>query len=249
VGRFDSTVEFYAKYREPYPAEFFREVARGLGLHGTERLLDAGCGPAPLAIGFAPYVGSVVGLDPEPEMIASARSEAAQAGVRLELIQGRIEEFPTEAGVFDLVAVGRALHWFDRDQTLAVFDRIVAHGGAIAVCSALADETPGNPWGGRFHAIRRAWSSNPGESCYHLDFEQWFAGSRFRAVDRIEVVERRQVTVADLISRALSMSTTSPTVLGPRRAAFEATLAEALEPFVTEGFLDEEVQACALILR
>ena len=249
MGRFDSTVEFYTKYREPYPAEFFRQVAEKLELHGRERLLDAGCGPAPLAIGFAPFVGSCVGLDPESEMLASAREEAGQDGVRLELIQGRIEELPADAGLFELVTIGRALHWFDREKALDVLDRIVAPGGAIAICAAISPRTAVNPWAARFHEVRMSWADPPDESCYRVDFEKWFEGSRLQGAGRVEVIERRQVTVRDLVQRALSMSNTSPAVLGDRRADFEAAMADALEPFSANGVLEETVVAGALIFR
>ena len=64
MGRFASTVEFYARYREPYPPEFFEKIAEQISLRGDETLLDVGCGPGMLAIGFAPFVGSCTGLDP-----------------------------------------------------------------------------------------------------------------------------------------------------------------------------------------
>jgi SAM-dependent methyltransferase len=91
MGRFASTVRFYARYREPYPPTFFQSVAERLALRGDEALLDVGCGPGPLAIGFAPFVGSCAGLDPEPAMIEAARAAAEAAGVRLTLHPGRIE--------------------------------------------------------------------------------------------------------------------------------------------------------------
>lgn len=50
MGRFASTVEFYARYREPYPPAFFKKVAEQIGLRGDESLLDVGCGPGLLAI-------------------------------------------------------------------------------------------------------------------------------------------------------------------------------------------------------
>jgi cyclopropane fatty-acyl-phospholipid synthase-like methyltransferase len=81
MGRFASTVEFYTRYREPYASAFFRTVAEQLALHGDEVLLDIGCGPGPLAIGFAPFVGSCTGLDPEAAMIEAAKAAAEEAGV------------------------------------------------------------------------------------------------------------------------------------------------------------------------
>src|SRR5580700_2534233 len=66
MGRFASTVAYYESARPPYGAAFFEAVALQMGLDGSERLLDVGAGPGILAIGFAPYCGEVVGVDPEP---------------------------------------------------------------------------------------------------------------------------------------------------------------------------------------
>jgi SAM-dependent methyltransferase len=255
VGRFDSTAPYYTRYREPYPAAFFREVARREGLQGPgailsdTRLIDIGCGPGSLAIGFAPYVRSCVGVDVETEMLEAARVEAARAGVHVDLIQARIEDLPAGIGVFQAVTIGRALHWFDRDEALAVLERIVDRDGWIAICGARAFGAAIHGFDGTFHEIRRAWSSNPDESCYHIDFAEWFRGSRFRKVEDVEVTETHQVTIPDLIGRALSMSTTSPEALGERRPAFEAAMREALEPLSTGGMFEEQVTASAMILR
>ena len=249
VGRFDSTVPFYARYREPYPGSFFREVARRQGLDGTGRLIDIGCGPGSLAIGFAPYVKSCVGVDVETEMLETARVEAARAGAHVELIQARMEELPADIGIFRAVTVGRALHWFDRDQALAVLERIVDANGWIAICGTRAHSAASQGLTGKFHEIRRAWSSDPDESRYHINLEDWFRGSRFRKVEDIEVTQTHQVTIPDLIGRALSLSTTSPEVLGDRRPSFEAALREALEPLSADGEFEETVTAVASIVR
>ena len=249
MGRFDSTVPFYARYREPYHASFFREVAWREGLQGAERLIDIGCGPGSLAIGFAPYVKSCVGVDVETEMLAAARVEAARAGVHVELLQARIEDLPPDVGLFQAVTIGRALHWFDRDKAIAVLERIVDAAGWIAICGTRAHSAASQGWTGKFHEIRRAWSSDPDESRYRINLDEWFRGSRFRKVEDIEVTESRQVTIPDLIGRALSLSTTSPEVLGDRRPAFEAALREALDPLLVDGVFDEQVTAIATILR
>jgi SAM-dependent methyltransferase len=249
VGRFDSTVPFYARYREPYPASFFREVARRESLAGNERLIDIGCGPGSLAIGFAPYVKSCVGVDVETEMLAAARVEAARAGVHVELIQARIEDLPADIRTFQAITIGRALHWFDRDEAVAVLERIVADDGWIAICGTRGYSAAAQGWTGKFHEVRRAWSSDPDETRYHINIEEWFRGSRFRKVEDVEVTETHQVTIPDLIGRALSLSTTSPEVLGARRPAFETALEEALTPLAVNGVFEENVTAIATILR
>jgi SAM-dependent methyltransferase len=249
VGRFDSTVPFYSRYREPYPPSFFQEVARREGLQGTEKLLDIGCGPGSLAIGFAPYVKSSLGVDVETEMLEAARVESARAGVHVDLIQARIEDLPLDIGLFHVVTIGPALHWFNREAALAVLERIVDANGWIAICGTRTYSAAAQGWNGTFHEVRRAWSSDPDETCYHINLEEWFGGSRFRKVNNIEVTEIHPVTTSDLVGRALSMSSTSPEVLGDRRAAFETAMTEALEPLSIGGVFEEEVTAIATILR
>lgn len=247
MGRFASTVEFYARYREPYPREFFQKVADQIALRGDESLLDVGCGPGMLALGFAPFVGVCTGLDPEPGMIIAAKHAAAEATVSLSLIHGRIEEFPITQ-TYDLITIGRAQHWLERTPTLAVLERILGpNSGRILICRASSVETPETPWVKPYRKVRSAWASGPAEKHYRVDPSEWFRGSCFSAVGETSVTERRQTTIADLIGRAFSRSNTSPEVVGKGQAKFESEIAAALEPFVRDGVLVEQIVARATI--
>jgi SAM-dependent methyltransferase len=247
MGRFASTVEFYARYREPYPPEFFQKVAEQIGLRGVESLLDIGCGPGMLAIGFSTFVGSCTGLDPEPGMIAAAEAAAADAGVPLSLIHGRIEEFPMAEG-YDVITIGRALHWLERGATLTMLERILApESGRILICRTSGVETPETPWVKPYRKVRSAWASGPAEKQYRIHPEEWFADSCFSAMGEISVTERRQVTVADLIGRALSRSNTSPEVVGEGQEQFKKEIEAVLTPFSRGGVLTEQIVARASI--
>jgi len=249
MGRFASTAPFYRRYREPYPAEFFRAAAVRLGLTGRERLVDAACGPAPLAIGFAPFVGTVVGVDPEAKMIADAKVAAAEAGVTIDLKQARFEEAGESLGSVDVVTIGRALHWLPRERTLALLDQAVVAGGWILVGGALTSKAAVNRWSKTFYRTVWEWSPELTSRRYLLRAERWFAGSRFRKVGDVAVTLRRRVTVEDLIGRALSLSTSSPARLGRRRADFERALREGLKPFAPDGALLEEIKAGVTIFQ
>jgi ubiquinone/menaquinone biosynthesis C-methylase UbiE len=246
MGRFASTVEFYSRYREPYPPAFFNNVAELVGLRGNENLLDIGCGPGLLAIGFAPFVEHCTGIDPEAAMIAAARTAALKAGVSLTLIRARIEEF-SAARTFDIITIGRALHWMDRDATMPVLERIVSDHGRILICGARSVETPATPWMKPYEDVRHGWPSDRDRKRYRLEAKEWFAGSYFSELATTSVTESRQVTIADLVSRALSKSNTSPAVLGERRVAFEAEISAVLEPFAQQGILQEQIVASASI--
>jgi SAM-dependent methyltransferase len=246
MGRFASTVRFYARYREPYPPTFFQTVAERLALRGDEALLDVGCGPGPLAIGFAPFVGSCAGLDPEPAMIEAARAAAEAAGVRLTLHPGRIEDFPA-CQIFDIVTLGRALHWLDRDAALETLERIVSQRGRVLVCGATSVQTPAAPWLKPYQGTCNSWADDPERKRYRIEPKDWFAGSRFGDLGTISVTHAQHVRITDLIGRALSKSNTSPSVVGKRQAGFEAAIRAVLEPFSQDGVLEEEIVSRAAI--
>ncbi|HTU33335.1 MAG TPA: class I SAM-dependent methyltransferase [Candidatus Acidoferrum sp.] len=249
MGRFASTVDFYSRCREPYPATFFTAAATQLALRGSESLLDVGCGPGVLTLGFAPFVRRAIGLDPEPAMLDAAKRAAAATDLPVSFLLGRIEEF-TAADAFAVVTIGRALHWLDRNATLPVLERIVSNSGRILTCGAFSVEHPTAPWVKTYDDVRDSYVSateKANEACYRIDPLEWFAGSRFEQADAVEVAETREVAISDLVGRALSKSNTSPEKLGARRSAFEADIAATLEPFAHDGVLQEQIVARATI--
>lgn len=246
MGRFASTAEIYSRYREPYPARFFETVAERLSFSGRESLLDIGCGPGLLAIGFAPYVADLTGIDPEEGMIAAAREAAKAAGISLALVPARIEDFSSPAK-FDVVTLGRSLHWLDRDATLPVLERIVSESGGILICGAASVQDASTPWVKPYDAARRSYAEDPRERCYRIDHKAWFEPSSFQETTMIAVRHSCTITVADLIGRALSRSNTSPEKLGSRRAAFEAEIADVLRPFAHNGVVNDLVEARASV--
>jgi SAM-dependent methyltransferase len=246
MGRFETTAQTYAAHREPYPPEFFSTVAAALHLDGREALIDLGTGPGLLALGFAPYVGRIVGIDPEPAMIAEARRAAAAAKVAFLLIEGRAEDVAADLGPFDLVTIGRALHWMDRDATLAAFDRILAPGGRILICgsSPFADEL--NPWRPAYESVLVAWGETRAGR-HHRLHENWFEGTRFAEIAKVTTTHRRAIGPQDLVERALTRSTSSPAVLGSRIQAFRADMLAALTPFFRGGVAQEVIEARATV--
>jgi hypothetical protein len=77
-------------------------------------------------------------------MIRAARATAKEAGIQLRLIEGGLEDLPESVGTFDLVTIGRALHWLDRDVTLGVLDRVVAADGRSSVAARGRRQTRGS---------------------------------------------------------------------------------------------------------
>ena len=255
MGRFATTAEFYEQYRPPYPAEFFRTAAQRLKLDKRHALIDLGTGPGVLALGFAPYVGRVVGVDPEPAMLAAARAAAARAGAEVSFIEGKAEDLPSDTGSFDIVTIGRALHWMDHNALGPVFARLVAPGGAIVICASFSARDGSNPWLADYDAARRRWSD-----------EELLAGSRrgerahrnpgdvlgplgFAVVETVMVHATHEVSAADLAQRVLTFSSSSPAALGDRAKAMLADVEARLLPFSRDGVLEETLMSAASVAR
>jgi ubiquinone/menaquinone biosynthesis C-methylase UbiE len=246
MGRFETTAQTYAARREPYPPAFFAAAADALGLNGREALIDLGTGPGLLALGFAPYVGRVIGVDPEPAMVAEARSAGAAANIPFPVLEGRAEDLAADMGTFDLVTIGRALHWMNREAALAAFDRILAPAGRILICGSSSVAGDANPWRVAYDAVLRSWGDGR-EGRHRRLHEHFFDETRFHRIAEIKVSHSQATTPQALVERALTRSTSSPAVLGERVAAFRAELLEALAPFFRDSVGQEVVEARAWV--
>ncbi len=243
MGRFASTVPYYAACREPYPPAFLQAVAARLGLDGRQSLVDLGCGPGVLALGLAPFVARVVGVDPEPAMLQAAREAAAERGIALTLIEGRTETLPAELGPFEVATIGRALHWMEPQATRAALDRLLTADGAVLICGTThPDDAPENAWLPAYGQYRRSFGDRGGRKA---DLHAFFAGTRFRPGEPIRVRFRNRLGLADLAGRTLSKSTSSPEVLGEEAGRLRERLAELLAPWLRDGELEEVVEAVA----
>lgn len=175
------------------------------------------------------------------------QSVAEEMGVTGET---RLLDVGTGPGSFDAVTIGRALYWLSGETAIPVLDRILAPGGWIAICgSTAASDSAVNAWNEEYRQIRNAFTTDPNETRYKPDLDQWFSSSRFRRTADIAVEHRREISVDDLVARALSFSTTSPAVLGTRQPEFEDQIRAVLEPCARRGFLEEQLRSVATIFR
>ena len=251
MGRFATTVALYEELRPPYPRSFFREVVLRHSLGKQHTLIDLGTGPGLLALGFAPYVGRIVGVDPEPAMLAAAKLAAERASQAFTLIAGKAEDLPEDIGSFDVVTIGRALHWMDREATLARLERLVAPAGVILVCASFSATDGSNPWLDGYNTARRAWSkqslwSEAGSGGrIHRDLAGFFRGTRFHTADVIRVETSHQISMRDLARRVLTFSSSSPDVLGDKAEAMLRDVEQHLLPLSHDGHIAEVVVTTA----
>ena len=145
----------------------------------------------------------VVGVDPEPAMVEAARSAAARAGAAVKFVEGRFEDKAAGLGGFDVVTIGRAIHWLDPEPAQEALDRIVKPGGRILVCHASSADDGRNPWLQAFMQVRNRWRTERPA----FDRDRFFAGGPFVPRRTIRVETAATIRVERLADRILSMST------------------------------------------
>jgi SAM-dependent methyltransferase len=255
MGRFATTAALYEELRPPYPPQFFQTGAEKLELSKQHALIDLGTGPGLLALGFAPYVGRIVGVDPEPAMLAAAQQAAARAKQAFTLIEGKAEDLPASIGRFDVVTIGRALHWMDANVLGPLFDRLVAPRGMIAVCASFSARDGRNAWLDDYNTARRLWSeaglwseSRTGARA-HRELAHLLEGTGFHATDAISVESTHEIGVNDLARRVLTFSSSSPAVLGNNVESMLRDVEQRLAPLSRNGVVTEVVVSTAQVVR
>jgi SAM-dependent methyltransferase len=144
---FAGAAAHYRHGRPPYSPQLEAVLAEELGLDGSGRLLDGGCGPGILTIRLAHFFEDAVGLDPDAEMLAEGRKAAEALGItNIRWVQAVAEDLPAAApGPYRLITFGQSFHWTDEVRVAeAVYD-MLEPGGALALIVHTVEDRPVPP--------------------------------------------------------------------------------------------------------
>ena len=242
---YQGSAAYYAQGRPPYSRALVTTLATEVGLNGTGRLLDVGCGPGVLTIALADRFAEAIGLDPDPEMLAEGTRRAAQAGIdTIRWVEALAEDLPQfNLGSFKLVTFGQSFHWTDRERVAEVVYDMLEPGGALALIAHAHAGRP-QPAGPGYPPIphdtiralidhylgprRRAgqgFAAPPSDR-----YEDALARTRFGAPRRIFCPGRPDIVqdIDGVLANYFSTSFAAPHLFGGRRAGFEADVRIAL---------------------
>lgn len=116
----DAAARLYAAGRPDYSALVTDIIRRLTGI--TEPVpcaVDVGSGTGISTIAIAPLAEAVIGVEPSAAML-----RYAAPAVNVTYVAGSAENLPMDDSSCDLIAVGSALHWFDRARFLSEASRI-----------------------------------------------------------------------------------------------------------------------------
>jgi len=196
----------YRPGRPPYSPQLESLLTEELGLEGSGRLLDAGCGPGILVLRLAGLFEEVVGLDPDPDMLQEGVEAAADGNVtNVRWVQAVAEDLPHAApDPYGLVTFGQSFHWTDELRVAEVVYDMLEPGGAMAMV---------------VHTVKgRPVPESPGPPPIPHD-------------DIKALIEGKPDLVRDtdgVISNYLSMSSSAPHLFGDRLDAFTRDMHDLL---------------------
>jgi SAM-dependent methyltransferase len=133
---YEGAAAHYRRGRPPYSPQLELVLAEELGLDGSGRLLDGGCGPGILTVRLAHLFEEAVGLDPDAAMLTEGRRVAAEKGVtNISWVQALAEDLPEAApGPYRLVTFGSSFHWTDEARVAeAVYDMLEPRGALAMI--------------------------------------------------------------------------------------------------------------------
>jgi len=138
--RFTGRVEEYERYRLRYPTWVVEVLRDRCGLRAGDLVADVGAGTGMLAEILLEAANPVVAIEPNAEMrLVCSRLTERYAGLRV--VDAAAEATGLEDASVDLVSVGRAFHWFERERALKEFQRILKPGGWVALVSNRRDRS------------------------------------------------------------------------------------------------------------
>ncbi len=251
--RFRTAAKHYLSGRPGYAPRLIELVTQLTEQGRRDRVLDLGCGPGLLAGAFAPLVREVMAVDPEPEMLRIAAARYGESG-RIVFRRGSSFDLSPEWGRFRLVTMGRSFHWMDRAETLRRLDGMIEPGGAVALFDSDMPDLPENAWHAEYRAVVRRYAETDTTHVRHrgpawVRHEAFLLDSAFDALERVAVIERRTVSVEQLVDRAFSRSSTAPDRLGDAASRLAEEIEAVMRPLATEGMLTEVVASSALLGR
>lgn len=247
--RFASTEAYYETYRPDYPEEAVVDVADRVALDTDAKILDLGCGTGRLAVAFAPRAGRVIGMDPDPMMLAHARERAERAGNEtVEWVEGSDADLGGQ-GPLRLTTVGRAFHWMEQERTLDRLYEMTETGGGIALFGDTEWLTRGTAaWQAVVYDVASEFVDDLPDRTGPISYEEpWtdvLAGSRFEDVETRVYERERTWTVDQAVGYALSLSYCSPADVGDveafERAIRTRPAAHGEEPFTEQAAYQTE---------
>lgn len=128
---FETTAELYAEARPSYPPELVADVVRLSGIPPEGRILEIGCGPGNATLPFAQRGYRILAIE-LGERLAALAAARCRDYPRVSFQRMAFEDWPVEAGAFDLAISADAFHWIPPEIGYPKVARALKPSGSAA---------------------------------------------------------------------------------------------------------------------
>lgn len=131
ANRFKGYCFNYDRFR-PVPPKELMELGLGWTQKtSVERVVDLGCGTGLSTRPWADHAKHIIGVDPSPDMLATARAATPEDHVAF--VHGFGHATGLEASCADIVTCATSVHWMEPEPTIAEVARILKPGGLFMI--------------------------------------------------------------------------------------------------------------------
>jgi len=233
TSRFTGKAGDYARYRERYsPALVLPLLREWCGLAPEWTIADIGAGTGLVADMFCANGNPVIAVEPNAEMRAACVS-LHSTDERLIVRDGSAEATGLPDASVEMIAVGRALHWFNLEPALREFRRILKPQGWVTIlASGRTEEGREENRAYVDFLYSSAGRAKANESCLgvYRQLARLFPG----AFHHTEVDGEMDVDWEGLLGLTLSFSH-APRLDSPGFSEFEAALRRYFDRYARDG--------------
>ncbi len=129
---FNEDAAAYDAIRPGYPPQLIEDALSFSQLPAGGRILEVGCGTGQATLPFAQRGYAMLCVDIGAEMLKFARQKL-KVFPQVSFWQGAFEDWPLEAGTFDLIISATAFHWVVREVGYPKAAAALKPGGTLAI--------------------------------------------------------------------------------------------------------------------
>ena len=233
--RFSDRVELYERYRQRYPAELvLGRLREWCGLRPEWLVADVGAGTGMLSEVFLANGNPVIAIEPNAGMRAACE-RLLVAWPRLEVRDATAEATGLPDASVEMVAAGRAFHWFDTERALREFRRVLVPDGWVVLVTIAR----GSSESAQDEALERVLVERGTDYAYvrsgyriHEQLESLFP----RELHQVHVDGEDMLSWDGFFGQMMSASI-APTREDARFPAFEQAMKEHFAEFAKDGVL------------
>ena len=232
---FSPKAEIYAIYRWNYHPEAIAEMCQLAGVRKNSVVADIGSGTGMLTSSLLPKVKRVYAIEPNAEMRAIAVRNLAHDPAFIS-VNALASTTTLPDNCIDLIAVGRAIHWFNRETVSIEFRRILKPNGWLAICQVPCEDSE------LLEAVKRLkkkeYGWNIAEDKFQLTKDtsliaDYFHDSNYKTIKCSSVAKENW---QEFMGRMCSISA-APNTDNPLLSKFEAEVKKIFEHRSSQGIL------------